>query len=100
MDKKENIVTPQQGLFTPALKKKTKIEGYPLSWSFKVIGLDKTDMVRDIELIMAQREYSLEESNKKGKYLSLNLTLTVASDAERTSVFNTLKNTDSVTMVL
>lgn len=73
---------------------------YPRGWSFRVIGLNKEDMERDIKLIMAQRKYTLEESNKKGKYLSLNLSITVGSEAERNSVFNALKNTDSVTMVL
>jgi uncharacterized protein len=73
---------------------------YPCEWSFRVIGLNKTDMERDVVLIMAQRKHSLEESNKKGKYLSLNLSMTVGSEAERNSVFNALKNTVSVTMVL
>lgn len=73
---------------------------YPRGWSFRVIGINKEDMERDIKLIMAQRTHKLEEANKKGKYLSLNLSLTVGSEAERNSIFNALKNTDSVTMIL
>lgn len=73
---------------------------YPCEWSFRVIGLNKTDMERDVVLIMAQRKHTLKEANKKGKYLSLNLSLIVGSKVERNSVFNALKNTDSVTMVI
>ncbi len=73
---------------------------YPRSWSYKVFGLQRQDMVRDITLIMAQREYSLQDSKQNGKYLSLNLTLTVGSEAERNSLFTALKNTDSIKMVL
>ncbi|MDC7233642.1 MAG: DUF493 domain-containing protein [Spirochaetales bacterium] len=80
-------------------KDKKKIN-YPCSWSFRVIGLNQADMERDVKIIMAQREHSLKPSNKKGKYLSLNLSMTVGSEAERNSVFNAIKNCDSITMVL
>lgn len=73
---------------------------YPRGWSFRVIGLDQKLMERDIRLIMAKRKFTLKESNKKGKYLSLNLSLTVGSEAERNTIFNALKNCDSVTMVI
>jgi putative lipoic acid-binding regulatory protein len=73
---------------------------YPRSWSYRVIGLNKDDMTRDIKIIMASRKYALEDANKKGKYISLHLELIVSSEDERNGTFAALKGCDSVTMVL
>lgn len=73
---------------------------YPRLWSYRLIGLQKKDMERDIRMIMAERKFSLEDANKKGKDLSLNLSLMISSEAERNSLFNALKNTNSIKMVL
>ncbi|QEN06738.1 DUF493 domain-containing protein [Oceanispirochaeta crateris] len=79
--------------------KKNKI-AYPCTWSFRAIGINKEDMIRDIKIIMASRKYELKDANKKGKYLSLNLSLWVHSEIERNGIFNTIKSCDSVTVVL
>ena len=73
---------------------------YPCEWSFRVIGLDKEAMTEDIKNIMADRSYTLIESNKKGKYLSLNLSLNVDSKNERNILFAALKSSASITMVI
>ncbi len=73
---------------------------YPCKWSFRVIGLDKEAMTGDIRNIMADRAYTLGESNRKGKYLSLNLSLDVDSRNERNILFAALKSSTSVTMVI
>ncbi len=57
-------------------------------------------MEKDIAIVLAERKHELKEGNKKGKYLSLNLTLTVHSEEERNSLFTALKSAESVTMVL
>ena len=73
---------------------------YPRGWSFRIIGMDKGDMLRDIASIMAERKHELKEGNKKGKYMSLNVKLTVMSEEDRNSLFTALKGAESVTMVL
>ncbi|MDC7240177.1 MAG: DUF493 domain-containing protein [Spirochaetales bacterium] len=79
--------------------KENKLE-YPRVWRYKVFGVQKEDMVRDIGLIMAGREFSLQDSKSNGKFLSLELMLTIGSEAERNSLFGALKGSDSIRMVL
>ncbi len=73
---------------------------YPCNWSYKVIGTSRDDLYRDIKQIMSQRSYSLEDSRKNGKYISLNLSLTVDSKMERNLIFQALKSSSSVKMVI
>ena len=73
---------------------------YPRGWSFRIIGTDKEKMLGDIALVMGERKHELKNGNKKGKYISLNLKLTVDSEEDRNALFTALKNSDSVTMIL
>jgi uncharacterized protein len=73
---------------------------YPCEWSFRVIGKDKEHLAGDIKKIMSDRMYRMEESNRNGKYVSLNLKLTVDSKQERNLIFAALKSSANVTMVL
>ena len=73
---------------------------YPCEWSFRVMGTDQQGMTAAIRLMMADRPYKVEESNRKGKYISLKLHLTVASQEERNEIFHSLKAVPDVAMVL
>ncbi len=73
---------------------------YPCQWSYKVIGTDRNELDRDIRKIMSDREFSLEESKKNGKYISLHLSLIVHSKMDRNLIFQALKSSVSVTMVI
>lgn len=73
---------------------------YPCTWSYKVIGLNRDVMDREIRTILDRKEFTLTDSNKKGKYLSLNLSLSVSSESERNSLFTALKESPGIVMVL
>jgi len=73
---------------------------YPCTWSYKIIGLDREAMDREVRTILDRKKYTLTDSNKKGKYLSLNLSLIVESESERNSLFNSLKESPVIVMVL
>lgn len=89
----------QRICYTHGTMKKPEIV-YPRQWEFRVIGTDKALMTQAVAAAMADREYELSEANRKGKYLSLNLKVSVDSQEERNLIFNALKSAPSVTMVL
>ena len=78
-----------------------KIE-YPCLWQYKVIT---TDTVRVREIIsdhLGDAPYSLSTSNisSSGKYISMNLELTVNSDYHRLRIYELLSTHSVVKMVL
>ena len=75
---------------------------YPTDWKYKVIGLEN-DVLRDaIDEVLGVKEYSLRFSNrsKKGKFISLEISLNVESETERDSIFFNLKSHSVVKMVI
>jgi len=73
---------------------------YPCRWTYKILGRAEAEL-RDAVAEIVQNEYSLEASNtsKNGKYLSLELVLTVYTDEERLSIGRQLHNHASVLYV-
>ena len=43
---------------------------YPRGWAFRIIGMDRKQMLNDIALVMGERKHELKDGNKKGKYIS------------------------------
>jgi putative lipoic acid-binding regulatory protein len=81
--------------------KKPNIE-YPCNWDYKVIGTDVDEMIKMIEQSVAGMDYKISSSNvsSKGKYFSLNLTVFVSSEVIRDIIFEKLKASEFVKMVL
>ncbi len=75
---------------------------YPCQWAYRVIGMSEEPLRNTIESILVGKKYSLKASNSSsgGKYLALALELVVDSEAERLDIFDSLKASDEVKMVL
>ena len=81
--------------------KKPNIE-YPCNWDYKVIGTDVDEMIKLIEQSVAGMDYKISSSNvsSKGKYFSIKLTVFVNSEVIRDIIFEKLKASEFVKMVL
>ncbi|MBI5559458.1 MAG: DUF493 domain-containing protein [Deltaproteobacteria bacterium] len=75
---------------------------YPCIWLYKIIGSDKDAMIMAINEIFAGSDHSLSFSKKSGtgKYISLNLEVTVHSAEARNFFFTALREHSSIKMVL
>ena len=75
---------------------------YPCSWGYRVIGTEAAPMKNAIESVVSQKKYKLKDSNKSsgGKYVSMALSLVVDSEEERLSIYESLKASDEIRMVL
>jgi putative lipoic acid-binding regulatory protein len=83
------------------IDQKLEIE-YPCIWLYKIIGSEKNAMIMAINEIFAGSDHSLTFSNKSrtGKYISLNLEVTVHSEEARNFFFTALREHSSIKMVL
>jgi putative lipoic acid-binding regulatory protein len=92
-----NEQTPQQSLKGC----KPEIE-YPCVWQYKIIGMERQAIQTALSQELGDAPYSLSTSrrSKKGKYISLNLELTVHNEEERVHVYNILKAHPSIKLVL
>ena len=75
---------------------------YPCRWQYKMIGPSEELMRAAIVEIVADLDHSLSlsRSSRGGKYCSMLLAITVASEAQRNEIFAALRNHRSITMVL
>jgi putative lipoic acid-binding regulatory protein len=75
---------------------------YPCCWVYKVIGSDANAMRAAVLQIVETNEVRIEESNTSstGKFVSLNVEVTVQSDEERTGYYEALKASAAIRMVL
>jgi len=75
---------------------------YPREWLYKVIGIDRQLVERDIRKAVDAATYRLTFSNqsRKKKYFAYNLQLTVRDKAHRDEIYRQLKSMPSVVMVL
>lgn len=82
-------------------KEKLKIE-YPCEWPFKLIGADQPSIAHAAKELLPDKKYQLTPSNQSagGKYVSMSLVITVASEEERTILFEKLKQHPAIKMVL
>ncbi|MCI5151042.1 MAG: DUF493 domain-containing protein [Candidatus Electrothrix sp. MAN1_4] len=92
-----NEQTPQQSLkgCTPEIE-------YPCIWQYKIIGMERQAIQSALSEELGDAPYSLSTSrtSKQGKYISLNLELTVHNEEERLHLYNTLKAHPSIKLVL
>ena len=75
---------------------------YPCVWQYKVIGMEKKAVQAALSEKLGDAPYSLSESriSKQGKYISLNLELTVHNEEHRLYLYNALIADPSIKLVL
>ena len=75
---------------------------YPCVWQYKVIGTDHKAIQAALSEKLGDAPYSLSQSrtSKKGKYISLNLELTVHNEEQRLDLYKTLTAHPSIKLVL
>lgn len=75
---------------------------YPCNWSYRIVGSSEEEIREALLSILKDKFYALELSNTSGKgtYVSMKLTAEVASEAERVTLFETIKALPFVKMVL
>jgi putative lipoic acid-binding regulatory protein len=80
---------------------KAKLD-YPCQWLYKVIGTDYKQLHQAIMEIINNGPCDISLSNKSssGKYLCLNLEITVQNEEERNSIYLNLKSHPHVKIVL
>ncbi|HMN23260.1 MAG TPA: DUF493 domain-containing protein [Ignavibacteriaceae bacterium] len=81
--------------------KKPNID-YPCDWHYKVIGTDIDEMLKVIKQTVAGMDYKIAPSNvsSKGNYFSVSLKVYVTSVVIRDIIFEKLKKSEFVKMVL
>lgn len=75
---------------------------YPCVWVYKIIGLDSKRMRDAASSVIKSESLVISESreSRKGKYVSLNLKLTVETDEERIQWFKLLGCHPDIKLVL
>ncbi len=83
------------------LSKKVKID-YPCRWVYKVIGMDKEMLQGIFAALLQDSSYSItaSRSSATGKYICLNLEVTVESEEKRIAIYETLRGNPSIKYIL
>lgn len=84
----------------PAATCKPKID-YPCSWQYKIIG-ESNGEIRKIVQATVTEEYILRKSNvsSSGRYVSMNLELTVQSEERRLELYRVLAAAGEIKVVI
>lgn len=80
---------------------KPKID-YPCEWQYKIIGESATVITELVADIVHEKDYSLTRSNvsRAGRYISMSLELTVATEERRLELYRLLGENPTVKVVL
>ncbi|WP_024955021.1 HP0495 family protein [Sulfurospirillum arcachonense] len=75
---------------------------YPCHWEYKAILETQHDIKEIVKSVLNEREHSIKKSqnSKKGKYVSYTIKTLVHNDDDRKSVFEELKQHQSIKFVL
>ena len=75
---------------------------YPCPWGYKVIGLDEQAVRAAVRECLPDidPEVTVSRTSGSGKYVSLNLTVTVTDEAHRNAVFAALANHSDIRLVI
>ena len=75
---------------------------YPCVWQYKVIGMDRAALREAVSLCLGDVPYSLSDSrtSRSGRYISLNLEVTVYSDFNRLRLYEVLGDHPAVKVIL
>ena len=81
-------------------QKKPMIE-YPCEWQYQIIGPNEEQIRAAVaEIVTAPFTLTATQTSKTGKYHSLRLRTTVASEEVRTSIYSALSQHPSVMVVM
>ena len=82
-------------------KERPDIE-YPCQWNYKIISKNADEAVEAAEEAAKGFKFEITSSNisKKGKYVSINLSVEVKSEEERNLIFGKLEADEKVVIVL
>ena len=95
-------IQKQKNMISPSFADhKAKID-YPCVWQYKVIGTDQQVLQAVVAEQLGNSPYSLSASKKSGagRYLSMNLAVTVANEEQRQSLYRALAGHPAVKAVL
>ena len=75
---------------------------YPCQWQYRIIGEDRGAMIEAITRLINNTTCTLTDANVSsgGRYLSLNLELTINGEGERLRVYQLLAGSPAIRMVL
>ena len=75
---------------------------YPCVWQYKIIGMDRKAIEAAVAGLLGDSPYSLSISKKSGagKYLSMNLEVTVINDEQRQALYQALAGHPEIKAVL
>jgi len=75
---------------------------YPCQWQYRIIGEDRAALYQAIHTWVPVSACTISEANVSsgGRYLSLNLEVTVSDDAERLRLYQLLAGHPAIRMVL
>ena len=75
---------------------------FPCTWSYKVFGQDEHRMRVAIGAAVGELEHTVELSNRSrtGKYVSIEVDVTVQANEQRLAIFTALHEHDDVLYVL
>lgn len=94
-------MTPEEKEQPPASPRRPEI-AYPCTWVYKVIGTDCTLLKDAITTACSPYPVNIgySHSSSKGKYHSLNAELFVADETVRLKIYEALRNSSVVNIVL
>lgn len=75
---------------------------YPRLWEYRVIGQSAERLREIIAQVLGEQEHTIEPGNtsRGGKYVSLNVAVTVRDEAHRNEIFQGLRGHAEVKLVL
>ena len=87
---------------TPFLSGQKAQIDYPCVWQYKLIGMDRQAVRAAVAAHLGDAPYSLSDSRRSGggKYISMNLEVSVDSEEQRLSWHQALASDPSVKVVL
>jgi len=88
-------------IHSPSNSCKPQID-YPCSWQYKIIGESATIITQLVADVVQEEEYSLSRSNVSsgGRYVSMNLEMTIESEERRLELYRLLAEDPTVKVVL
>ncbi len=75
---------------------------YPLTWNYRLIGAVEEHLRAALVAVLGSRDHRVKPGNRSanGRYCSIELELTVESDADRHALFELLRAQSAVVYVL
>lgn len=75
---------------------------YPCRWLYKIIGSEREEMMRAVAGAAGDKPYevSVSRHSSTGRYISLNVEITVSGDDERINVYDGLRRSPAIKVVL